>query len=96
LIALGELVTSEDALRLGLVSRVFPKGRFEEDARGFARALAGVPARAMDRLLALCRAESAAGEEDAVRAGWEAFRDVAPWLQQGGGTTPPVAAPADR
>lgn len=80
LIAFGELVGSEDALRLGIVHRVYPRASFDDDIRAFAQSVATVPAEAMDRLMALCALSSNDGEEN-IRRGWEAFRDIAPWLR---------------
>jgi enoyl-CoA hydratase/carnithine racemase len=39
LVALGDLVTAEDALRLGIVNRVIPRTGFMDGVRAFARAL---------------------------------------------------------
>lgn len=43
LVMLGERIGAEEALRLGLVHRVFPKPRFEEEVRKFALKLAEAP-----------------------------------------------------
>ncbi len=91
LIAFGELLTSEDALRLGLVNRVFPKASFEAESKAFAQSIATIPPVAMERLIAVCRQAWPAGDEDNVWNGWEAFRDVAPWLQR-----QPAGSPAAR
>lgn len=39
----AELLSAEDALRLGIVNRVFPAERFEEETREFAERLAAAP-----------------------------------------------------
>jgi 2-(1,2-epoxy-1,2-dihydrophenyl)acetyl-CoA isomerase len=46
----GELIDAAEALRLGVVSRLFPADTFREDALGLARRLAAGPASALARI----------------------------------------------
>jgi 2-(1,2-epoxy-1,2-dihydrophenyl)acetyl-CoA isomerase len=41
--ATGEMISAEEALRFGLVNRVVPAGRLEEETRSFARRLCSAP-----------------------------------------------------
>lgn len=82
LIACGDLFTAEDALRYGLANRVSPKETFDADVRSFVRTLAALDPAITTRLIRLCRAAAPGGDEDNIVGGYEAFRDLAPWLSK--------------
>ena len=84
LIAFGDLFASEEALRLGLANRVYPKASFDEDARRFVKTLATLDPALTTRLIRGCRGACADREEDQIVEGYEAFRDLAPWLNKPG------------
>ena len=82
LIAFGDLFTSADALRMGLVNRVYTKDSFDHDAAGFVKTLAALDTAITTRLIKVCRdATLSSSEEDHIVSGYEAFRDLAPWMQ---------------
>lgn len=43
LLLTGDAIDADEAYRIGMVSRVFPEGRLEEDSLAFARRIAAVP-----------------------------------------------------
>jgi enoyl-CoA hydratase/carnithine racemase len=82
LIAFGDLFAAEDALHFGLANRVYPKDTFEADARRFAKTLATLDPAITERLIRVCRAALPGNDEDNIVGGFEAFRDLAPWLNR--------------
>ena len=72
---LGDTVKADEALRIGLVSRVFPAEELAERAAGLVAALAAGPTLALARTKALLRAGLHAGLADALDA--EASAQVA-------------------
>ena len=71
LLARGERIGAAEALRLGLVNRVFPAGSFEQDAIAFARDLAERPRSALTMVKRLLYGVDALSFEDAIGRGAE-------------------------
>jgi enoyl-CoA hydratase len=76
LAALGDLITAEEALRLNLVSRVFPRDEFAERAASFVGALAKTNQRVIRELIRLAARSAAPGEEDNIRLAAESFAEL--------------------
>jgi len=77
LVALGDLITAEEALRLNLVSRVFPADGFAERVAAFVRALTAANPRVMREVLRLAACSADRGEDECIRQATETF--VALW-----------------
>lgn len=71
LLARGERIGAAEALRLGLVNRVFPAASFEKDAIAFARDLAERPRSALTMVKRLLYGIDALSFEDAIGRGAE-------------------------
>jgi enoyl-CoA hydratase len=67
LTALGDLITAEEALRLNLVSRVFPRQGFAEHVASFVRALLAADGQVVREAIRLAARSAVAGEEENVR-----------------------------
>jgi enoyl-CoA hydratase/carnithine racemase len=67
LIALGDLIPAEEALRLGIVNRILPRSGFMDGVRAFARALLMIDADLVREAIRLVGA-AAGGDEDAAAA----------------------------
>lgn len=81
LVALGDLVTSEEALRLNLVNRVFPKDRFPEQVASFVKALLTAKPRVLREIIRLAGCCDLCDDE-CLREGMESFARLAPWIQE--------------
>ena len=77
LVALGDLVSPEEALRLNLVNRVFPKAEFAERVDGFIKALLLADPVALREAIRLVNCFPETDEDDHLRMGWEAFAKLA-------------------
>lgn len=80
LVALGDLITAEEALRLNIVSRVFPQGEFPERVASFVGALANADQKVIRELIRLAACSTTLGEEDNIRRGAEGFVELASCL----------------
>jgi len=76
LVALGDLITAEDALRLNLVSRVFGQADFSERVASFVGGLAKTNQRAIREIISLTSRAAAPGEEDNIRLAMESFVEL--------------------
>ncbi|MBK1730768.1 enoyl-CoA hydratase/isomerase family protein [Thiococcus pfennigii] len=79
LVALGDLVTSDEALRLNLVNRVFPKDGFRDKVESFVKALLTADALVLREILRLSRCPTE--DDDGIREGMESFARLAPWIR---------------
>jgi enoyl-CoA hydratase len=77
LVALGDLITAEEALRLNLVSRVLPGDGFAECVAAFVRALTAANPRVMREVLRLAACSADPGEDERIREATDTF--VALW-----------------
>jgi enoyl-CoA hydratase len=80
LVALGDLITSEEALRLNLANRVFPKDSFRERVASFVKALLTADPLVLREIIRLARC-SGLGDDDCIREGMESFARLAPWMR---------------
>ena len=63
----GEMLSGEEACRIGLVNRVFPSAKLQESALGFARTIAEMPADAVRMAKAAIRASEYMLPSEALR-----------------------------
>jgi enoyl-CoA hydratase len=80
LVALGDLITAEEALRLNVVSRVFPRKGFADRVASFVRALLVADRQVVREAIHLAACSAAQGEEDDIRQGIESCVKLAQWL----------------
>lgn len=87
LVALGDLITSDQARELGLVNRVYGKQSFADDALTFVQTLLLLDQRVLRRILLLTRQAIPLPDEDNILEELQAFGELAPWMQDatGGG-----------
>lgn len=76
LVALGDLITAEEALRLNLVSRVFPQDNFSERVASFVSALATADQKVIRQLIRLAACSETLGEDDNIREAAEGFVEL--------------------
>ena len=76
LVALGELITAEEALRLNLVSRVFPQADFGERVAAFVGALATANQKVVREIIRLAGCVMTLGEEDNIREATLSFVEL--------------------
>jgi enoyl-CoA hydratase/carnithine racemase len=77
LAALGDLLSAEDALRVNLVNRVFPKAEFADRVKSFANALLMADVSALQEAIRLVSNDLQSDEEDGVRHSLDAFHRLA-------------------
>ena len=82
MVVLGDLVSAEEALRLNLVNRVFPKDAFADHVASFVKALLLADRRVVREILGLAAHLAPAAEEDNVRRGMESFARLARSFKQ--------------
>lgn len=82
LVALGDLITAEEALRLNLVNRVFPRKDFADHVASFVKALLLADQQIVREAIRLAACSDALGEEDNVREGIESCARLLPWLRK--------------
>jgi len=82
LIALGDLISAEEALRLNLVNRVLPKEGFADRVGSFIKALRVADQRVVQEIIRLVSLSADAGEEDCVRQSLESFARLFPCTYQ--------------
>jgi enoyl-CoA hydratase len=73
LIALGDLISAEEALRLNLVNRVLPGEGFDDRVGSFVKALCVADPRVVREIIRLVSSATTAGEEDSIRQALESF-----------------------
>ena len=73
MIALGDLISAGEALRLNLVNRIYPREGFMSHVRSFAKTLLMVDRRLMREILGLITGAPGGTEEDNIQAGIESF-----------------------
>jgi enoyl-CoA hydratase len=76
LVALGDLITAEEALRLNIVSRVFPQDEFGGHVAAFVKALRAANPRVMREVLRLAASSVRDGEDENIRQAAESFVDL--------------------
>ena len=81
LVALGDLITAEEALRLNIVNRVFPRNGFAPRVASFVDALLVADQRVIREILRLAACHASPGEEDQIRQGMESFAYLAQCLR---------------
>jgi enoyl-CoA hydratase/carnithine racemase len=81
IVALGDLLTSEDALRLNIVNRVLPKDNFLNGVLSFAQALLAARQEAVREVIRLAACSATMGDEDNIREGMESFIRLTPLLK---------------
>lgn len=82
LVALGDLLGAEEALRLNLVSRVFPHAEFGERLASFVGALAMADQKVLRHLVRLAACNEPPGAEDNIRDAAETFVELMTCLQK--------------
>jgi len=73
MIVLGDLISAEEALRLNLVNRIYPREAFMAQVRSFAKTLLMVDRELMKEVLHLIKRAPGRTEEENIRAGIEGF-----------------------
>ncbi len=81
LVSLGDLITAEEALRLNVVNRVFPRSTFAEHVKAFLDALLMADQKVVREAIRLAACSAVLGEEDNIRQGLESYARLAPWSQ---------------
>jgi enoyl-CoA hydratase len=76
LVALGDLITADEALRLNIVSRVFPQDGFAERVAAYVKALGAANPRVMREILRLVACSERQGEEDNIRQATDSFVEL--------------------
>lgn len=80
LVALGDLITAEEALRLNIVSRVFPQDGFADRVASFVGTLAKANQKVIRELIRLAAYSATPGEEDGIRRAAKSFAELASCL----------------
>jgi enoyl-CoA hydratase len=78
LVALGDLINADEALRLNLVNRVFPREDFAERAGSFIKALLVADQGVIREIIRLVGLTATLGEEDGIREAIESFARLLP------------------
>ena len=76
LVAVGDLITAEEALRLNLVSRVYPRDNFAEHVASFVGNLATADQKVIRQLIRPAAYCAPPGEEDNIRLGVESIMEI--------------------
>ncbi len=77
LVTLGDLITSDEAYRLNIVNRVFPRADFNTSIQGFMQALLMAESNVLTEAIELVYACNEFSEQDNLRLGMEAFARLA-------------------
>lgn len=80
LVALGDLITSDEALRLNVVTRVFPRADFAGRVDAFVKNLLGLDQRALREVIRLAACAAEPGREDNIHESMASFASLVPWL----------------
>jgi len=73
LVALGDLIGADEALRLNLVNRVFPRDDFPRHVASFVQALLVADPKVVREIIRLVSLSGTAGEDESIREGLESF-----------------------
>lgn len=76
LVALGDLITAEEALRLNIVGRVFPRDDFAERVASFVSALAASNQQVIREVIRLAACSVILGEEENIRQATDSFVEL--------------------
>lgn len=76
LVALGDLITAEEALRLNIVGRVFPQDDFAERVTAFVSALGGSSRKVIREVIRLAACSVTLGEEENIRQATDSFVEL--------------------
>ncbi len=76
LVALGDLLTAEEALRLNIVSRVFPQDDFTERVASFVSALTAANRKVIREVLRLAACSESRGEEENICQATDSFVEL--------------------
>lgn len=76
LVAVGDLISAEEALRLNLVSRVYPRDNFAEHVASFVGNLATADQNVIRQVIRLAEYCAPPGEEDNIRLGVESIMEL--------------------
>lgn len=76
LVTLGDLLTAEEALRLNIVSRVYPQGDFADRVASFVSALTAANPKVIQELLRLAACSVSRGEEENISQAAESFAEL--------------------
>ncbi|MHC4178375.1 MAG: enoyl-CoA hydratase/isomerase family protein [Planctomycetota bacterium] len=82
MVALGDLISAEEAFRLNIVNRVFPRSDFPDHVGSFVKALLMADQQSVREVIRLAACSATLGEEDNIRQGWESYARLAPWSQK--------------
>ena len=82
LVLIGDLITADEALRLNLVSRVYPRDNFAEYVASFVSTLATADQKVIREVIRLAAYCAPPGEEDNIRHGAESFLELFSCLQK--------------
>jgi enoyl-CoA hydratase/carnithine racemase len=88
LTAMGDLLTSEDAQRLGIVHRVFPRQELVQRTETFVRSLLLADRRVLGELLRMADLSLPPGEEENLRQGMKSFGQTVLWLYEKNALSP--------
>jgi len=83
LVALGDLITAEEALRVNLVSRVFPQDDFGERVASFVGALATADQKVIRELIRLTACSATLGEDANIDRAADSFVELLGCVQRG-------------
>ena len=81
LIALGDLFTSDEAHRLNIVNRLYPRDNFMSNVLTFAKALLVADQRVIREVIGLVARTADLSEEDSVNECMDSFVKMVPWLK---------------
>jgi len=76
LVALGDLITAEEALRLNIVSRVLPQQDWAQHVASFVGALTTADQKVIRHLIRMATLSETVGAEDNIREGAEIFVEL--------------------
>lgn len=76
LVALGDLITAEEALRLNIVSRVLPQQDWPQHVASFVGALTTADQKVIRHIIRMAALSETVGEEDNIREGAEIFVEL--------------------
>jgi enoyl-CoA hydratase len=80
MVALGDLVTADEAFRLNIVNRVFPREDFMSHVSSFVKALLMADQRVVREVIRLAACSVTQGDQDCIRQEMESFARLAPWM----------------